>query len=170
MRALVRGAPRANAAAKDSAWVGERAGLAGAGKAAGANEVVLVDADGRLMEGLSSNFYAVEADGAVATAGEGVLSGTVRDVALRACAGEGIAVRLDAPLLADARAWRGCMVSSTSRLMLPVDELLYEDPATGEEVVLAFDYSAESGDGTARRVEELVLRDMESNSQSFYDC
>lgn len=165
VRAIVRGAPRSNAEAKDSAWIAARAGLDAVGKAAGANEVVLVDGNGDLLEGLSSNFYAVEADGALVTAEEGVLKGTVRDVALRACEREGVPVRLRPPRLADARSWKGCLVSSTSRLALPVDELVYEVAASGEEVTVKFDYSSETGDDTALKVEALVLGDMAANSQ-----
>ena len=50
-------------------------------------QVVLVSPDGSLMEGLSSNFFALE-EGAVVTAGEGVLSGTIREIILEVCGGE----------------------------------------------------------------------------------
>lgn len=50
---------------------------------------MLVDACGGLYEGLSSNFFAV-ANGTVYTAGEGVLAGTVREVALQVARREGI--------------------------------------------------------------------------------
>ena len=50
-----------------------------------AMQVVLVGAGGSLYEGLSSNFFAV-IDGAVHTAGQGVLAGTVRRLALEVAA------------------------------------------------------------------------------------
>ena len=52
-------------------------------------QVVLVGEGGALFEGLQSNFFAV-LDGAVHTAGEGVLAGTVREVALAVARREGI--------------------------------------------------------------------------------
>ena len=84
VRVEVRGLPRSNARAKDSEWVRRRRALE-ASKPADANEVVLSSPDGRLMEGLSSNFFAV-LDGAVVTADEGVLSGTIREIVLEASA------------------------------------------------------------------------------------
>ena len=51
--------------------------------------MVLVDSCGGLYEGLSSNFFAV-ANGTIYTAGEGVLAGTVREVALQVARREGI--------------------------------------------------------------------------------
>jgi branched-chain amino acid aminotransferase len=47
-----------------------------------ARQVLLADEGGRVLEGLSSNFFAV-VGGAVHTAAEGVLPGTVREVALQ---------------------------------------------------------------------------------------
>jgi len=121
---LAAGAPRANAAAKDSGWVTGRAGIEAARAAVGANEALLVDAAGRVVEGASSNFAAIDASGRLVTAGTGMLAGTVRGVLLSAAASRGVAVALEAPLLADAGGWQGAFVTSTSRLALPVDALL----------------------------------------------
>ena len=46
----------------------------------------------------------------------------------QACADEGIPVRLEPPLLADAGRWGGAFISSTSRLLLPADELRWAPP------------------------------------------
>jgi len=77
----VRGAPRSNAEAKDSEWVRQRQGLV-ASKPQDVNELLLADADGTILEGLSSNFFVIMG-GALHTAGEGILPGTVRDLALQ---------------------------------------------------------------------------------------
>ncbi|MER0387601.1 aminotransferase class IV, partial [Vibrio vulnificus] len=61
-------------------------------------------------------------NGTVYTAGTGVLAGTVREVILQVAAREGIPVVLEPPRLADLHRWEGCFISSTSRLLLPVDE------------------------------------------------
>lgn len=77
----VRGAPRSNAAAKDSEWVRQRQALE-SDKPADVNEILLASEGGAVLEGMSSNFFAV-LGGAVYTAGEGVLPGTVRDTVIR---------------------------------------------------------------------------------------
>ncbi len=59
-------------------------------------QVLLSDEQGRVFEGLSSNFAAV-IDGAVHTAGEGILLGTVRQVVLDVCEQQGIPVVLQPP-------------------------------------------------------------------------
>lgn len=123
--AMVAGAPRTNAAAKDSEWVRSREGLEAAGKAGGYNEVILHDeASDELLEGLSSNFFAVDAEGKLHTAPDGeVLAGTVRKIILEACETLGVQVVLSSPKLKDADTWRGVLVSSTSRLALPLCRL-----------------------------------------------
>lgn len=86
------------------------------------NEIILHDEEGRLLEGTQTNFYAVTAAGALQTAGgELVLEGTVRRLILQVCAAEGIAVDETLPRLADLGSWQGALISSTSRLALPVD-------------------------------------------------
>jgi branched-subunit amino acid aminotransferase/4-amino-4-deoxychorismate lyase len=43
------------------------------------------------------------------------------------CAERGIPVRLQAPLLSDMDSWQGAFISSTSRLLLPVCEIAYQE-------------------------------------------
>ena len=115
----VRGSPRSAASAKDSAWVAQRQGLEQL-RGAGVDEVILRGAGGELLEGSQTNFYAVR-DGAVWTAADGVLEGTVRSLVLRVCAEQRIDVVLEPPNLRDLDEWEGCLISSTSRLLLPID-------------------------------------------------
>lgn len=166
VRVEARGAPRANAAAKDSRWVTERApleALMAASEAGPMNELLLSDG-GKLLEGSQTNFYAVK-DGALVTAGEGILEGTVRRLALEVCEKEGIPVVFAAPDLADAASWDGCLVSSTSRLLLPVDELYAPAegaPSTAADLVKTFDTGADS---LAARLEALVAAEVEAHSE-----
>ncbi|MEO0564166.1 MAG: aminotransferase class IV, partial [Chloroflexota bacterium] len=67
---------RHNAAAKDTRWMHAREALRGD---TDAYEVLLLDADGAMLEGTSSNFYAVKND-TLYTALEGVLAGTSRGI------------------------------------------------------------------------------------------
>ncbi|KAG7392622.1 hypothetical protein PHYPSEUDO_015010 [Phytophthora pseudosyringae] len=81
----VAGLPRHNAAAKDSAWVRERKEIYDR-MAPDMEEVILMDPETRhLLEGSQTNFYAIQ-DGAVYTAEERILKGTVRSLVLEVCA------------------------------------------------------------------------------------
>ena len=168
----VRGAPRANALAKDSAWIAERAPLEALMAAAtlppggSMNELLLQTAEGELLEGSQTNFYAL-IDGAVHTAGEGVLAGTVRRLLLEVCKREGIPVVLSPPTLDSAASWEGALISSTSRLLLPVDRLYVpaEGAPSGEaDLRRGFDCGPTS---LAARLRELVGREVEAHSAAI---
>ncbi len=143
----VRGQPRDNPLAKDAQWIADRAALERA-RAADVHEVVLasvgggasddndnaagggrdaaatVNAVARAVEGTQTNFFAVTRDGTVCTAGEGVLEGTVRKMVLEECARHSIPVRLEAPAVNTLTSdWGDAFLTSTSRLVLPVDEV-----------------------------------------------
>jgi branched-subunit amino acid aminotransferase/4-amino-4-deoxychorismate lyase len=77
------------------------------------------------LEGTQTNFAAFDADGTLCTAGAGVLEGTVRRVVLELAAEAGVRVSLTAPRLSDVTRWTGAALTSTSRLLLPVDEVVY---------------------------------------------
>eukprot|EP00877_Chromochloris_zofingiensis_P005400 jgi/Chrzof1/14861/Cz09g18230.t1 len=132
MHGHCRGAPRHNAKAKDSEWVLQRQGLEQQ-KPADVNEVVLSTPEGHIMEGLTSNFFVLQG-GSVVTADEGVLSGTVRELVLEVCLEQGIPVVLQPPCIHDIDHWQGAFISSTSRLMLPVDEIQYHHADGSSEV------------------------------------
>jgi hypothetical protein len=79
--------------------------------AAPGDEEVLLSASGAVFEGLQTNFFALNARGELETAPDGdVLAGTVRAVVLAEAARAGVAVRMQAPRLADAHAWRGAFM------------------------------------------------------------
>ena len=71
---------------------------------------------------MTSNFFAI-IDGELWTAGDDVLHGTVRDIILQQCKAHDVKVHLQPPRVGDVESWNGCIVSSTSRLALPVDEV-----------------------------------------------
>lgn len=110
---------RQNPRAKGTSFIGPgsaaRAGLAEA------HEVLLVAEDGTILEGSSSNFFAI-LGGVLRTAEEGVLIGTTRNLVL-ACA-EGLLPidrrpirRADLPETAEA------FLTSVSRVVLPVTQI-----------------------------------------------
>lgn len=83
------------------------------------NEAVMVDEDGCLLEGLSSNFYAV-INAEIWTAGEGVLPGTTRSLVLDEVIRMEIPLHLEAPRMADIPVMSEAFLTSTSRGVLPV--------------------------------------------------
>jgi len=158
VRVEIRGEPRANAAAKDSEWVTARKQLA---KPDDVDELVL-EADGALYEGLSSNFF-VLMDGTLYTAGDKVLLGSVRESVLRQCEELNVPVVLEPPRLCDAPRWEAAFVSSTSRMLLPVDELLFASESGADRRDFGYAH-----DSLARRLEAAVKEDILSSSESIF--
>ena len=83
-----------------------------------AHEGVMVDEDGHILEGLSSNFYAVE-DDILHTAGAGIIMGTIRTVVLEQAAGW-LPVVLEPIRLGELSHVDECFITSVSRQVLPV--------------------------------------------------
>lgn len=149
---------RENPNVKDSQWVAHAREVRAA-MPPDAEEVVMVGDDGRLTEGLSSNFFAIVGGELRTASAAEVLPGTIRAMVLAACADVGVPVREEAPLLADAGTFEGALVSSTSRLALPIDRVVLPD-GDGE-------LRLPTGDGSpaarvAARVREMVLDESEA--------
>mmetsp|Transcript_12386 Transcript_12386/g.14220 ORF Transcript_12386/g.14220 Transcript_12386/m.14220 type:complete len:305 (-) Transcript_12386:532-1446(-) len=163
VKAGILGAPRTNATAKDSEWVRQRKHLEEKMKA-DTNELVLVSPNGELMEGLSSNFFAIQ-DGAVHTAGDGILKGTVRQVILDVCKENQVPIVFTPPNVATIMNWEAAFISSTSRLLLPLDEIhvLNEDDLQIKESK-TFENSKDS---LIRKLEELVQRNVLNHSSKI---
>jgi len=85
----------------------------------GAYERLIVDPSGEILEGFSSNFYVVR-DGALVTAGEGVLEGVTRRIVLALAAERGVPVRLAPPLACELAQASEAAISSSSRGLVPV--------------------------------------------------
>jgi len=116
-----------------------------------------------VLEGLSSNFFSV-LDGVIYTAGAGVLLGSVRNVVISVCQQHGIPLKLEAPRIADRCRWQGAFITSTSRLVLPVHELILPPELhCGGDSVLRFDYSGK--DSLVARVQSLVLQSIHDSSE-----
>ncbi|ORZ03876.1 aminotransferase [Syncephalastrum racemosum] len=121
---------RATPVVKDSQWVRDRAGLERA-KPTEINEVVLTDADGHIYEGMASNFFAVCANPTrlVCAPLDHILLGTVMKIVMTVCEQKKIPIEWVFPKLSDARAgtWEGCFLTSTSRLLLPIEAIHVKD-------------------------------------------
>lgn len=81
-------------------------------------EVLMVTASGEILEGFTSNFFAVIGS-RLLTAGEGVLEGITRSIVLE-LARELFTVELRAPLLTEIRQFDEAFITSSSRAILPV--------------------------------------------------
>ena len=94
------------------------------------HELLLVDAGGRILEGTSSNFFAV-LDGILRTAGEGVLEGVTRGLVL-AEAEEIVPIVLDAIVVADLPRLSEALITSSSRDVMPVIQIDQARIGSGE--------------------------------------
>merc|ERR1711924_239101 len=83
------------------------------------------------MGGLQTNFYVVK-NNKKQNAGEGILE---------ECEKEGIDVDFRPPSAQEMESWQGCFISSTSRLLLPVSEIVYttEDGVARSKSFTPFD-------------------------------
>ncbi len=118
---------RANPGAKSTAWMAERDGLK-AQMQPGMYEGILTGEDGELLEGFGSNFYAVR-DGALYTAGNGVLSGISRRIVLEVAPAI-LPVLLQPVRLGDIEHLQEAFMTSSSRGVIPI--VTIDDRTVGE--------------------------------------
>ena len=95
-----------------------------------AYEHLIVDADGAILEGLSSNFYAMR-QGVLYTAGDKVLEGVTRRIVLQCARELAIPVVLNAPRLNAVEQFDEAAISSSSRGLLPVVSINRQAVAQG---------------------------------------
>jgi branched-chain amino acid aminotransferase len=96
----------------------------------GFEEVLMVDDSENILEGLTSNFYAVM-DGEIWTAGQEVLLGITRQMVLLLAHEAGFKVQLKAPKLSDLPRFTEAFITSTSRAVLPVTEIDFKPVGNG---------------------------------------
>lgn len=113
-------ASRSDPAAKTSGWMHRRKALQ-ADMPAGIYEAFLRDEKGQILEGMTSNFYAV-LGGQLHTAGDGVLAGISRRIVLDVCR-DVLQMRMQAPSHDDIANFREAFLSSSSRGIIPVVEI-----------------------------------------------
>ena len=83
------------------------------------NEMLMVDQNGTILEGLSSNFFGL-LSGAMWTVEEGVLPGITRSAVLEIAKNNGIPVHLKGIQTSQLAALDECFITSASRGVLPV--------------------------------------------------
>lgn len=111
---------RSNPAAKSTAWMHDRQRISAA-LPPGIYDAILLDAKGNLLEGLSSNFYAI-IDGALYTAGEGVLPGIAQQIVF-SIAPEILPLHQTAVNVGDLSRLEEAFITSSSRGIVPVVEI-----------------------------------------------
>ena len=96
-----------------------------AAREAGAREAWLVDAQGRVTEGASSNAWIVSRDGTLITRqlGNDILPGVTRAVVIDVVKGQGLAFEERAFTVAEAYAAREAFITSASQIVLPVTRI-----------------------------------------------
>jgi branched-chain amino acid aminotransferase len=97
----------------------------------GIEEAIMIGEDDRVLEGLSSNFFAVR-QGTIWTAEQGVLSGITRSFVLEVIHEEGIPLRLEALPEAELSELDEAFITSASRAVLPVVEIDGRPVANGK--------------------------------------
>ena len=96
-----------------------------------AYEQLLLDDCGYILEGITSNFFAVR-DGELRTAGQGVLEGTARNIVLERAHDLGIPVRL-APVHVDELSQiEEAAMSSASRAIVPIVNIAGHEAGSGQ--------------------------------------
>lgn len=124
---------RQNPLAKSTAWMSQR-GIAGKHLADTTYEGLLVDDNGYMLEGMSSNFYAIKG-GTLYTAGEGILKGIARRALLESV-GELCAVELTPINISDLETIDEAFLTSSSRGVVPIvqiDEQIIGDGQPGQK-------------------------------------
>lgn len=120
-------AARANPRAKQTSWLADRSRL-DRSRAGAPYEWLLLDDGGYILEGASSNFYAIVVSGSaespsrsreLRTAGEGVLHGIARSIVFEVARGL-VALRLDAPRIGELDSFAEAFITSASRGIVPV--------------------------------------------------
>ena len=109
---------RHNPAAKGSAWLQQRRRFS---LPPGCYEGLLTDPAGHILEGFSSNFYAVQ-EGELRTAAAGVLAGITRSIVLQ-LAPDILPLRLSPIQLDDLPQFEEAFLSSSSRGLLPIVQI-----------------------------------------------
>lgn len=100
----------------------------------GVNEVLMVGEQGQILEGLSSNFFAVQRN-TIWTADEGVLNGITRGLILEAISDLGLRIIFKAFLYEDMDKLSEAFITSTSRGVLAIrriDKIDLPFPVPGE--------------------------------------
>jgi len=119
---LTRKMHRENPMAKVTSFITEASKIRKANSQLPINETLMISEDGTILEGISSNFFAVRND-AIYTAGEGILAGITRKTVIDIAESLGIPVNLHAIKVGDINNYSEAFITSASRAILPVTRI-----------------------------------------------
>jgi branched-chain amino acid aminotransferase len=88
----------------------------------GVHECLLLDGQGYILEGLSSNFF-YEKDGTIRTATKGILSGITRSMVIKAAAAADIPLLFEAAHVRDVPSLEEAFLTSSTRSVLPICQI-----------------------------------------------
>lgn len=91
----------------------------------------LMTRKGKILEGLTSNFYAVK-NGLIITAREGILLGVTRRYVLRLARSNGIGIEYRPPRVEELPTWDEAFITSSGRGVVPVTEIDGQPVGTGQ--------------------------------------
>jgi len=153
---------RVNAAAKDSQWLRDRAGIEAA-LSPGA-EGLLCTQEGLLLEGLVTNVFVVREDGAVQTASPSadlVLDGIMRRSIIRCCQELGVQVVESAPNVSDRHLWQEGFLTNCLRVIQPLSSMkMYDGSRKDGQWACSFD----APNLVTRRLHRAVMSSMQEQS------
>jgi branched-chain amino acid aminotransferase len=121
VRAVTRWMQRENPKAKQTTFI-ETASQVRRTLPEGVNEALMIGENGRVLEGLSSNFFVVW-DGTIWTEDDAVLPGITRQVVLECIRAAGIPLRLEGIWRQGLEEISEAFITSASRSILPVTEI-----------------------------------------------
>ncbi|HID52380.1 MAG TPA: hypothetical protein EYP41_10120 [Anaerolineae bacterium] len=121
-------------------------------------EYLMLADDGRILEGLTSNFYAVK-DGVLRTAGSGILEGITRKIILNLAGELGIPIQLNAVHMDDIAHLQEAMISSSSRAVLPVVQMGGQKVGDGRPGPVYRRLLTAYNQFVAREVKTAIMRD-----------
>jgi len=94
------------------------------------NEVLLVNGKGQILEGLSSNFFAIK-KGEIWTEDKQVLSGIVRSIILKEATTAGVRIHLAPVYISEIESLEEAFLTSASRSVLPIQKIDGQFVGTG---------------------------------------
>jgi len=156
----IRNAHRENPNVKDTDWVKARKSLEEK-KSADVNEVVMMTAKG-ITEGTQSNCFVINSNGVVITAPDDqILPGTIRNIVLSICQKAGTPLELKLPQISDISHWKSVFLTSSSRLILPVEKVICPEEDPPKE----YHFSISE---TTLQLQELLWKELQTRSRKLF--
>lgn len=152
---------RNNPNIKSSNWLILRKQYEDKLKELGYEESLLVDDNGFIYEGLSSNFFLINQNDEIETSPDNlVLGGTLRKIVIDICEENNIKIIYQNPSIKSLESCKAAFITSTSRLILPISEV--RDEINGKTYKLnSYDH--------LKNLSQIVLKKLDSYSVDIFE-